>query len=83
MDELCETLGNIAVKSVAVAEESERSSAEELSAFTQALNKLLRLIEEILDDGGVVVFARMMVVVAGHTGQHYWTNSVNRQLATG
>lgn len=83
MDELCETLGNITVKSGAVEEESEGSSAEELSAFTQALKKLLRLIEEIPGEGDGVVFARVVVVVAGHSGQHYWTNPVNRQIATG
>lgn len=62
---------------------NEESTREELGAFKLALQELLRLLEGVLEeeDGGVL--ARVLVVAAGHSGRHYWTDAENRQLANG
>jgi hypothetical protein len=84
MDEVCEFLESGIVAAGLDEPEGLGCSPEHLSAATEALKKLAWLIEEITPSGGEVgVFARALVIAAGHCGQHYWTNAVNRQLANG
>lgn len=72
MDEVCRVLETVS--------ETGEGSDEELSASTQALKKLLVLMQGSTGEGEL---ARVLVVAAGHCGQHYWTNAVNTQLASG
>lgn len=77
MEEICGVLGNVSER------EGDRRD-QELIAFTQALkNLLLELpaVGETAGEGGVL--AKVLVMAAGHSGQHYWTKPLNRQLANG
>lgn len=75
MDEVCRVLETVS--------ETGEGSDEELSASTQALKKLLVLMQGSTGEGELRVLARVLVAAAGHCGQHYWTNAVNTQLASG
>lgn len=76
MEGLCGVLGNIGENG---AEEGD-SGDHELSTFTQALKKLL---VELPSEEETAVLARMLLMALGHSGEHYWTNTLNRQLANG
>lgn len=73
---ICKVLGEV--------DEGDPGKADsELIGYT---NALLGLTEAILSDGVEGqwdVLARVVVVVSGHCGPHYWTNDVNRRLANG
>lgn len=61
--------------------DAEGEKDKQLNAYKTALNSLLRLVREFCED--LELRARVLVVVAGHSGPHYWTNTTNRQLANG
>ena len=44
---------------------------------------LLTLKERLSSEEELGVFAKAMVVAAGHSGSHYWTNAETRKLAHG
>ena len=57
------------------------TSGQELSAYTKALKRLLELVKP--DQFGMSVLAGVVLVAVGHSGQHHWTNDINRLLAKG
>lgn len=75
MEELCGVLGSVEKEA-----EGGGSEERELSIFTQALKKLLEELPSVKERN---VLARVFAMAAGHSGQHYWTNTENRQLANG
>lgn len=74
----CDELG---IVSTVVEEREEKSGEKELANFTSALQRLREGLSNRGVDLGESVLARALVGAAGHTGQHYWTNLVNRELA--
>ena len=76
IDGICKVLGEV----------HEGDSGKADSELISYKNALLGLTEVILS-GGVErqwdMLARVVIVVSGHCGPHYWTNDVNRQLANG
>lgn len=76
----CDELG---IVSTVVEEREEKSGEKELANFTSALQRLREGLSNRGVDLGESVLARALVGAAGHTGQHYWTNLVNRELANG
>ena len=77
MDEVTRVLGNPVDEGNDSSKE--KCSSKELSVCTEALKKLLELVQG-LSDGDL---ARAVVLAAGHIGPHYWTNAANRKLARG
>lgn len=78
IDGICKVLGEV--------DGGDSGKADsELISYKNALLGLTEAI--ILLSGGIEgqwdVLARVVVVVSGHCGPHYWTNDVNRQLANG
>lgn len=67
---------------VKVCREVDKFDADGIDTYTDALKRLLKLVGE---DGevGVDVLGVVMVAAVGHSGQHYWTNQTNRDLAKG
>jgi len=72
--------------------EASGEAEEQIAVCKNALEKLLRSVQELSDtEGGLGlglglesgVTARLVVVAAGHSGSHYWTNAANRKLANG
>ena len=79
MEDACTILGKVSTNVA----RNEGINQEELCAFKLALKELQSLLEGISGGEDRGVLARVLVVAAGHFGQHYWTNAENRRLANG
>ena len=71
VEQLCEVLEN----------PTEDYGDQQLKTYEELLNKLLDECER--GNHEIVCVSRMVIVCAGHSGSHYWTDSTTRQLAKG